>query len=282
MRALLVVFALFVALTLAGASGGATRGALVEVDRTIYSPAVEGRLGLEIYLPAGYAHSTRRYPVIYFLHGLPATSTAYRGSGFVADALARTGRAAIVVAPQGARDGDTDPEYLDWGAARNWETAVNRNVVDYVDQHYRTIPTRRGRALLGLSAGGYGAMLLTLHHLDAFSVVESWSGYFHPTDPTGLHALDLGSASRNARSSAHAYVPVLRRATARYPTLIAFYVGRSDDRFRDENERFDRELRAAHIPHVFAVYAGGHEQRVWTEHAAAWLGLALNHLANPH
>src|SRR5947208_2615984 len=104
-------------------------------------------------------------------------AAAYRGSLFVADALARTGPEAIVVAPQGARAGDTDPEYLDWGAARNWETALDRDVVDYVDQHYRTIPTRRGRALLGLSAGGYGAMLLTLHHLDAFSVVESWSGY---------------------------------------------------------------------------------------------------------
>ena len=50
--------------------------------------------------------------------------------------------------------------------------------------------------------------------------------------------------------------------------------------FCDENERFDRELRAAHIPHVFAVYGGGHAQRVWAQHAASWLGLALN-LARP-
>ena len=55
-----------------------------------------------------------------------------------------------------------------------------------------------GRALVGLSAGGYGAVMLALHHLAAFSVVESWSGYFHPTDPAGQHALDLGSSRANA------------------------------------------------------------------------------------
>jgi enterochelin esterase-like enzyme len=276
-----VYVALLVALAVAGAGGGTAAGGVVQVGRTIWSPAVEGRLGLEIYLPPSYARSTRRYPVIYFLHGLPATSTAYRGSRFLADALARTHREAIIVAPQGARDGDADPEYLDWGRARNWETALNANVVAYVDEHFRTIPTRRGRALLGLSAGGYGAMLVTLHHLDSFAVVESWSGYFHPTDPSGLHALDLGNARRNAKSNAHAYVPALRRATNRYPTLIAFYVGRADDRFRDENERFDRELRAAHVRHIFAVYAGGHQQRVWSRHATAWLELALDHLTPP-
>jgi acetyl esterase/lipase len=78
----------------------------------------------------------------------------------------------------------------------------------------------------------------------------------------GLHALDLGSARANANASAHAFVKTLRRAFARRPTYFAFYVGRGDDRFRDENERFDRELDAAHVPHVFRVYAGGHEQSV--------------------
>jgi enterochelin esterase-like enzyme len=109
-------------------------------------------------------------------------------------------------------------------------------------------------------------------------VVESWSGYFHPTDPQGVHALDLGSARANANASAHAFVKTLRREFALRPTYFAFYVGRGDERFRDENERFDRELDAAHVPHVFRVYAGGHEQSVWTSHARAWLAVAVDHL----
>jgi S-formylglutathione hydrolase FrmB len=236
-------------------------------------------LRLGIYLPSGYASSGRRYPVVYFLHGLPAAPTSFRGADFLARALEASGRKAIIVAPQGARDNDSDPEYLDWGSGRNWETAITRDIVGYVDAHFRTLPQRRGRALVGLSAGGYGAVILALHHLEAFSVIESWSGYFHPTDPQGLHALDLGSARANANASAHAFVKTLRRSFTRRPTYFSFYVGSEDQRFRAENEQFDRELDAARVPHVFRVYPGGHAQTVWTAHARAWLAVAVDHLA---
>jgi enterochelin esterase-like enzyme len=254
------------------------RSAPVRLERAIWSPAVKGRLSLGIYLPPGYASSRGRYPVVYFLHGLPASATSFRGADFLARALHESGRKAIIVAPQGARDNDSDPEYLDWGNGRNWETAITRDIVGYVDAHFRTIPQRRGRALVGLSAGGYGAVILALHHLEAFSVVESWSGYFHPTDPQGIRALDLGSPSANANASAHAFVNTLRAAFARRPTYFAFYVGRGDARFRTENQRFDRELDAARVPHVFRVYAGGHAQSVWSAHAKAWLGVAVDHM----
>jgi enterochelin esterase-like enzyme len=155
-----------------------------------------------------------------------------------------------------------------------------REVPAYVDSHFRTIRDRRARAIVGLSAGGYGAVLVALHHLGRFSVVESWSGYFHPTNPQGTQPLDLGSASRNARASAHTFVSSLQRAFARRPTFFAFYVGRGDDRFHDENEQLNRELVAARVPHVFHVYPGGHQQTVWSAHARAWLELALEHLSS--
>jgi len=256
-----------------------SRAQSVALERTIYSPAVKGRLRLAVYLPAGYGDGNRRYPVLYFLHGLPASSSSYRGADFLAGALAASGGRAIIVAPQGARDNDSDPEYLDWGNGRNWETAITRDVVGYVDSHFRTIATRKARAIVGLSAGGYGAVILALHHLPSFSVVESWSGYFHPTDPDGVQELDLGSRTANERASAHSFVSGLRRGLARRPTFFAFYVGREDKRFRAENHLFDRELRAARVPHVFRVYPGGHEQSVWSAHAQSWLALAVDHLS---
>ncbi len=183
------------------------------------------------------------------------------------------------MAPQGARDGDGDGEYLNWGKGRNWETALSRDLPRYVDATYRTIANRRGRALVGLSAGGYGAMLVALHHLGDFAVIESWSGYFHPTDPSGTSALDLGSASANARASAHALVSTLCANIKRRPTFLAFYVGSGDARFLAENRQFDAELRAARVPHLFRVYPGGHASSVWASHAGEWLGLALAHLS---
>ena len=58
--------------------------------------------------------------------------------------------------------------------------------------------TASGRAIAGVSAGGYGAAVTGLNHLDRFSVIESWSGYFHPTDPTGTRALARGTARDRA------------------------------------------------------------------------------------
>jgi S-formylglutathione hydrolase FrmB len=193
----------------------------------------------------------------------------------VARSLGEAGPA-ILVEPQGARTSDPDPEYLDWGDGRNWATYVTRELPAYVDARFRTIRSRRGRALIGLSAGGYGAAMLGLSHLGRFAAVESWSGYFHATDPTGTRAIDAGPGA-----NAHRLIVVLRRDERRRSTFLAFYVGSGDRRFREENQQFERELASAHVPHVFAVYEGTHETGLWRRHARAWLALALAHLERP-
>jgi enterochelin esterase-like enzyme len=248
------------------------------LDTAFPSQALKGRIKVAVYLPVDYGSDGRRYPVVYFLHGLPASPSAYRGASFVAQALQNR---AILVAPQGARDGDSDPEYHDWGVGRNWETALAVELPAWVDAHFRTIADRRGRALVGLSAGGYGAFLIGLHHLDEFGAIESWSGYFHPTDPDGTEPLDVGSPAANARASAHAFLPSVAAAIRATPTFIGFYVGAGDTRFAAENLRLDRELTANRIRHVFELYKGGHEQSLWQAHAPQWLGLALDHLEQP-
>jgi enterochelin esterase-like enzyme len=124
-------------------------------------------------------------------------------------------------------------------------------------------------------------VLLALHHLDDFAVVESWSGYFHPTNPAGTAPLDLGSSARNRRASTHAFVRVLERGQSGRKTFFAFYVGAGDKRFREENVQLDHELDAAHVAHVFVVYPRAHERTVWKAHARAWLELARRHLASP-
>ena len=248
-------------------------------DSAFHSVALGGALHFEVYLPPDYATSGAHYPVVYFLHGLPAGPAGYRGAGFVENALDRLERRTILVSPQGARPGDTDPEYLDRGPQRRWETAIAGELPRVVDARFRTIDSRRGRALVGLSAGGYGAMHLALAHLEDFSVVESWSGYFHPTDPMGTKTLDLGSTRENERADVHRQATRVLAQLHALPTLIAFYVGAHDSRFAAENIRLNRELTRAGVRHVFRVYQGGHDQSLWGRHASAWLGLALAHLA---
>lgn len=243
-----------------------------ELDEGITSVALNGKVHARVILPANYDDLPHhRFPVIYFLHGLPASASTYRGNAWLVDAMAQVGPA-ILVLPQGARDADTDPEYLNWGSGRNWENYIARELPRYIDAHFRTIRSRAGRAIVGLSAGGYGATIVGLHHPGTFSVIESWSGYFHPTDPTGTQPLARGPAA-----NAHTLVAELHHGS----TFFAFYVGRGDVRFSAENEQLNRELVAAKVPHVFEVYAGKHETALWQSHAVAWLRLALRHLAAP-
>ena len=258
------------------AAVAATPAAARTEDSSFHSAALRGTLRFEVYLPSGYATSGLHYPVVYFLHGLPAGSRDYRNLGFVERALAALRAPSILVVPQGARSGDPDPEYLDQGAGRRWATAIASELPRIVDARFRTIRSRTGRALIGLSAGGYGAMHLV------FSVAESWSGYFHPTDPTGLRALDLGSKQLNAVADVHTQARQAVRKLPAQPMLIAFYVGKGDTRFEAENEQLNQELSKAGIPHVFRIYPGGHDQRLWSRYAPAWLALALHRLAPAH
>ena len=243
-----------------------------------HSQALDTRLHFLVRLPAGYGTSTSRYPVIYFLHGLPAGPSSYKSLGWVGKALEQTGEQAILVIPQGTRRTKGDPEYLDWGPGHDWATALAEELPAYIDTHFRTIASRGGRAVVGVSAGGYGASNLGLHHPQTFAVVESWSGYFEPTDPTGTSVLDLGSPTANDAATVHALVSTLAEQFRRYPTYLAFYVGRQDARFAQDNRKLNAELTRAAVPHVFAVYPGGHSAALWKTHATTWLAMALRHL----
>jgi len=236
-RILFATLAAAAAFVGAAASAASHSGTAAEPLTTSFSSAaLKSRLHFLVHLPAGYATSGKRYPVVYFLHGLPAGPTSYESVSWVAAALDRTALPAILIVPQGTRTTNGDPEYHDWGPGRNWETALAVELPRYVDAHFRTIRNRSGRAIVGVSAGGYGATILGLHHPATFAAIESWSGYFRPTDPTGRETLDVGTDGDNAYASVHMLVPGLVGQLARYPTLLAFYIGAGDPTFVADND----------------------------------------------
>jgi len=242
------------------------------------SPSLGGSLPAEVYLPAGYSRRSSPYPVIYFLHGLPAGPSTYKANAFVADALAQGNLRAIVVAAQGARASNSDREYLDWSSAENWPRAISHDLPSCIDHSYHTVANRLGRALIGVSAGGYGALNIGLRNLHTFAAVESWSGYFVATDPSGEHVLELGSTEADD----NAIVPrggALLEQLAVWPSMIGFYVGRQDGLFLPMNEQFHQALKQSSIAHTFRIYAGGHSGVLWRAQAPAWLGMALRFMS---
>lgn len=263
-----------------GGHGSSPRGASASrtLSITCRSPALGGSLPALVYLPPGYRATGRPYPVVYFLHGLPASPASYTQDAFIAHALNAAGERAIVVAPQGARDPDSDREYLDWSPTEDWPRAISDDLTACVDTRYHTTAGRSGRLLIGLSAGGYGAMNVGLRNLQAFAAVESWSGYFVATDPDGHHVLNLSSRAAQ-RAATVPRGPALAAELTRWPALIGFYVGRADDRFLDMNQAFDASLRQSRIAHVFRTYAGGHSASLWQSQAPQWLKLGLTYLS---
>ena len=245
------------------------------------SPSLGGTLPAVVYFPAGYRNGSARFPVIYFLHGLPASPTAYQATSFVARSVADDGHRAIVVAPQGSRYADSDREYLNWGPRENWPQAISRDLPRCIDKRFRTIATRRGRALIGLSAGGFGAFNIGLRHLDTFAAVESWSGYFAATDPTGLRKLDLGSEEANQEAE----LPSADRLDAdlgkrpdvhrllRRPAGLAL-----PQRQRAARSVVGRAARPASVQNV----SRGHSGSLWSQQGPSWLGLALKNMSRPH
>lgn len=207
-----------------------------------------------------------------------------RGRGELAS---RQGAAYIAAGEQGDRpraagrlQRQQRPRKPQLGTTGNWASRDLGGSSRCTDKRLRTIANRRGRALAGRSAGGFGAFNIALGHLETFAAVESWSGYFAATDPTGLRTLDLGSEEANQ----DARVPRDDRLDTDLevrPTFIGFYVGQQDSRFLTVNILLDRGFSAHHVAHRFEIQQGGHSGSLWRKWAPLWLGVAVEHLSRP-
>ena len=138
------------------------------------SPAVGRTMKYNILLPRDYESSSRRYPVLYLLHGLSEDYTSWGSSSGMPSYVGPHDE--LIVMPDGGNSW-----YVNWaesedGQRNNWEDHIVQDVVNDVDRHFRTVARREGRAIAGLSMGGYGAITLGLRHPEMFISVGSTSG----------------------------------------------------------------------------------------------------------
>ncbi len=135
---------------------------------------------LTLYLPQDYEKGTQRYPVIYVLHGYSGTDSLMMGVWInfkqLLDEAISTGkmRPMIVVAP----NSNTKVQgsfYTNSSVTGNWADFIGKDVVQYMDKNFRTIPGRDSRGLCGHSMGGNGALKLGMLFADTFSAVYALS-----------------------------------------------------------------------------------------------------------
>jgi S-formylglutathione hydrolase FrmB len=125
-----------------------------------------------VFLPPGYAKDkSRRYPVVYALHGYSIGAEQWSKEIHVPQtiegAFALGAKEMIVVLPD-SKTMHNGSMYSSSPTTGDFERYVAHDVVAYVDAHYRTIPKRESRGLVGHSMGGYGAARIGMKHADVF------------------------------------------------------------------------------------------------------------------
>lgn len=232
------------------------------------SPTIGARRRMMVYTPAEYESNPKaKYPVLYLLHGGGGDEEAWSSMGRatqIIDNLIESGRAVpmIVVMPNGNANQVSAPVNNVPGSksvtlphevsSDLYVTSLIKDIIPYVEKHYRAIPKRSARAISGLSMGG-GHTIRTNY---------LFPGYFDYICPQST-----GSHPHNQKNTAYAfdeqtldgYLEGIKKAGYK---LFWLGCGNADPWFNEAVD-FDKLLDAHGMDHTFYVTGGGHEWKNW-------------------
>ncbi|MDI2124821.1 alpha/beta hydrolase [Yinghuangia seranimata] len=142
--------------------------------------------GVNVVVPADYATSGKRYPVLYLLHGGGEGNDFRWWDTFADIRTLSAGRDLIIVMPDGGYAGWYCNPVSSFIGPRNWESFHMNQLVPWIDANFRTHAEFAGRAVAGFSMGGFGALKYTAKYYGHFSSVSAYSG---PADMRGYNGL---------------------------------------------------------------------------------------------
>lgn len=267
--------------------GSSQRSSPATVETVQFRSTLVGKpLPYNVVLPADYRTSPNtRYPVLYLLHGLTGHYSDWLTRSNVADYA--SGYRMIVVMPEG-----NDGWYTDSATAANdkYESYFVRELIPDVQKRYRTIESRYGRGVAGLSMGGYGAVKFALKYpaLFAFagsisgtlgaaswteedlkdlkSIRESLFGVFGPTGSDTRKANDIRQLARNVPAAGLSALPYLYLDCGNEDILLG------------DNARFAALLQEKKIAHEYRQLPGNHNWQYWDQQVREVLKIAAEKL----
>jgi S-formylglutathione hydrolase FrmB len=245
------------------------------VEYTSFHSASLGReVNCAVSLPASYDTDTsRRYPLVIFLHGLNNSERDWEGRGVQArlEELRAAGKVGefIVALPYGANS-----FYLNAKDGTRYEDAVVKDFLPFVEGKYRTVGAPNKRMIEGISMGGFGALVIAFKHPDLFTAVAAHSAAIFeelPKPPAASGDMRAGYRYRLAEKlfgappdqqffEANNPLYLARVNAARIKNLkIYFDVGQQDRYgFDVGNKKLDAVLTEAGIKHEYHMAPGGH------------------------
>ena len=268
-------------------SPGTSASSITEIS--FPSTVLGGTRYVKVYLPAGYASSALRYPVVYMLHGRGDSLSAWGRNQAMFDELIAAGTVSpfIGVMPD-APSSDRGGYYVDSAYTNaklpgaKVETGIINELLPYIDANYRTIQHRDARALAGYSMGAYGALRYALVYPEQFSATIVMSpAIYTPLPPAGSSTREFGAFG----SGETLFVDEIYRAKT-YPALLAgfaaknlalkMFIAAGDDEYKESNPAeamndidmeahllFNRVSRIAAIKAELRILNGEHDWPVW-------------------
>lgn len=228
------------------------------------SPTLGMKRRLTVYTPAGYEKSKASYPVFYLLHGMGGDEEAWISLGRTAqilDNLIAQGKAKpmIVVMTNGNASQEAAPGETSYGLVpptialpKTMDGAFEEafpDVVKFVDQTFRTQKNKKGRAIAGLSMGGYHSLHISKQYPDMFGYVGLFSAAIMPDkDKTSAVYQDFDKK--------------LKTQFDKKPSLYWIGIGRTDFLYK-ANEEFRAKLDAAGYPYTYFETGEGHIWKNW-------------------
>jgi len=266
---LIILIALFTAVP------GYTQTGKVMESLKFESKLVNYPVEYSIYLPPGYETSQRSYPVLYLLHGYSDDETGWIQFG-EANMIADKGIAngdyppCIIVMP----DGKVTWYCNSFDGKDPWEDMFVKEFIPFIEKEYRIRPKKEFRAIAGLSMGGNGALMLSMHYPDLFSSCVAMSaGTFTVEQILGDTSYDqyfgniYGPKTKDKVSQhwkANSPLYLLDSVDKEKLKSIRFYIDCGDDDFLYKgNSALHVKMRDLGIPHEYRVRQGGHEWSYW-------------------
>ena len=249
------------------------------------SQLVGKALPYNVVLPVGYdlpASREKRYPVVYLLHGLFGHYDNWTSRTRLTDYTLT--HEVIIVTPEGNNGWYTDSELA---PKEQYESYIVKELIPDVDRRFRTITDRSGRAIAGLSMGGYGAIKFGVKYPAMFSFAGSMSGAMNAASWTreelsGLPSVwkslqqvfgEDGGQMRLSNDLSKRIRDLPNQEIAALP-FIYLDCGTEDPLF-SSNRSFAELLVSRKIPHEYRQRPGGHSWAYWDAQVQEVLKLAL-------
>jgi S-formylglutathione hydrolase FrmB len=282
-RPVVILLTIFLLLNLAPVAHAQSR---IDCD-ALHSKVLKHVVHYCVYLPAGYDSAPanqsppQRYPVLYFLHGLGDNEqTLFNSGGWtLLDDLRRQHKIGefLIVAPEGRRSfyinsADGSVRYSDF---------VLREFIPHIESKYRIHAGRSGRAISGISMGGYGALRLAFSHPEIFSAASAQSAALIRESPQELDAAAhsgtplgrvLAEVFGNPIDASHwnnnsPFVLAKKNAVGLRKLAIYFNCGQDDNYgFEKGADALHLQLQKENIPHEYHAYAGDHSLSYFLAH----------------